>query len=73
MNTCELITSIPQFVAIPQNEDDPRNPPEIINLHNIDVIQVVSEDKLVLDFANGKIKTLTGDRAKSLINDLVKK
>ena len=64
----ELITSVPQFICIAVNEDDPRHPPEIINLNNVDYIQIFSPTELIIKFASGKTKILKGDRAQSLIN-----
>ena len=66
----DLLTSIPQFVSIPQNDDDPRNPPEIINLGNVDYIQFFEPNKIMLHFASGKTKILSGDRAKKFVESL---
>ena len=68
MKARELITNMPHFVSIPRLMDDPRHPSEIINLLNVDYIQVFSDVELLLHFASGKTKILTGERAKSFID-----
>ena len=64
---------IPRFVSISVDDNDPRYPPEIINVYNIDFIQIFDENKIILNFASGKTKILSGNRAIAFTDRLIEK
>ena len=65
------MTGCSQFITIPKHQDDLRYPPELLNLCSINLIQVFSEDELIVHFSHGKTRNYRGVRAQSLIQSLV--